>query len=225
MFVIHCFVAISTVSLHRKMDWNSTLLCPTGLAPWMPNSDDIAPCFQQLFFQIPTGAIFAILSSYHCGRKTRYVLRNNVQMNMINIRILAVLLLGLFPLFKFYHAVKIDIHIWPIDILVGCVELVSFFVHLGFLLTHRRYGDVGHRGPLFLGVVWCVMYLLSIVWVFKGTPWSWSYLVVAMQSVYGLTLLPSGNARIITLNQIQEDVRERGEVYNVSDLNKFFASP
>ncbi|KAG4079388.1 hypothetical protein HA402_008080 [Bradysia odoriphaga] len=189
------------------MDWNSTLLCSTGLSPWTPDSDDIAPCFQQLFFQIPTAAIFATLSSYHCGRKIRYVLRNNVQLNAINVRILAVLSLGLFPLFKFYYAAHNDIHIWPIDILVGCVELVAFFVHLGFLLTHRRYGDLSHRGPLFLGVVWCVMYLLSIIWVFKGTPWPWSYLVIVLQSVYGLTLIPRGDARRITLNQIQEDER------------------
>lgn len=189
------------------MDWNSTLLCPTGLSPWTPNSNDIAPCFQQLFLQIPSMVLFATLSSYHCGRKTHYVLRNNVQLNLINIRIVSVLTLGFFPLFKFYYAATNNIRVWPIDVFVGCVELVSFFVHLGFLLTHRRYGDVSHRGPLFLGVVWCVMYLLSVIWIFKGKPWPWSFVAGIMHTLYAVSMIPSGDARIITLNQIQQDVR------------------
>lgn len=189
------------------MDWNYTVLCPTGLSPWSPNSNDIAPCFQQLFLQIPSTVLFATLSSYHCGRKKHFVLRNSAHLNLINIRILSVVVLGLFPLFKFYYAATNDIHIWPIDILVGCVELVSFFVHLGFLLTHRRYGDVSHRGPLFIGVVWCVMYLLSITWLFKGVPFPWSFVATMMHTLYAGSMIPSGDARIIPLNHIQQDVR------------------
>lgn len=204
------------------MDWNSTLLCPTGISPWTPNSSDIAPCFQQLFLQVPFAILFATISSYHCGRKTHYVLRNNVQLNLINIRILSVLTLGLFPLFKFYYSTKNDIHVWPIDILVGCVELVSFFVHLGFLLTHRRYGVVSHRGPLFLVVVWCVMYLLSAIWIFKGNPWPWSFVAIIMHSLYACTLIPSGDARIVTHNQIQHDVRCLSFNKTVLVLTDFF---
>lgn len=189
------------------MEWNSTLLCRTGLSPWTSNSNDIAPCFQQIFLQVPSAAIFAILSSYHCGRKTHYVLRNKVQLNLIKIRILSVLVLGLFPLFKFYYNASYNVHVWPIDILVGCVELVAFFVHIGFLLTHRRYGILSHRGPLSLGVVWCIIYLLSVIWIFKGDPWPWSFVPVVMHSLYALTLIPNGNAQIVRLNQIQQDVR------------------
>lgn len=189
--------------------WNSSLLCPTGLSPWTPNSSDIAPCFQQMFLQIPSAVIFTILSSYHCGRRTQYVLRNNTQLNLINIRILAVLLLGLFPLFKMYYVVTNNIHVWPIDIMVGCVELLAFFVHLGFLFSYRRYGGISHRGPLFVGVVWCIMYLLSAIWVFKGNSyfWPWSIVAIIMHSIYGITLIPSGQARLISFNQIQQDVR------------------
>lgn len=188
------------------MDWNSTLLCPTGLSPWTSNSNDIAPCFQQLFLQIPSTVIFATLSAYHCGRKTFYVLRNDVQLRSISLRILSVLVLGLFPLFKFYYAASNGIHVWPIDILVGCVELISFFVHLGFLFTHRRYGDVSQRGPLFLNVVWCVMYLLAVIWVFKGNPWPWSFVGIAMHTLYAVSMVPSGSARVMTRSQIQQDV-------------------
>lgn len=120
----------------------------------------------------------------------------------------ATMILGSFPLFKFYYAATNDIHVWPIDILVGCVELVSYFVHFGFLLTHRRYGGLSHRGPLFLGVVWCVLFLLSVVWIFEGTQWRWSFVVVVMHIIYAVSLIPSGDARLITLNQIQHDVRK-----------------
>lgn len=188
------------------MEWNSTLICPTGFLPWKPHSNNIEPCFQQLFLQIPTAVLFAILSSYNSGRKGRYVLRNNVQLNLINIRCLAVLSLGVFPLFRFYYAANNDIHVWPIDILVGCVEMISFCVHLGFLLVYRRYGGHSHRGPLFLGVTWSVMFLLNIVWVFEGKPWPWSFVAIVLHTVYGITLIPSGDARMIMRHQIQQDV-------------------
>ncbi|KAJ6648254.1 ATP-binding cassette sub-family C member 10 [Pseudolycoriella hygida] len=190
------------------MDWNSTLLCPTGLSPWAPGSNNIAPCFQQLFLQIPVAILFAIISSYHCGRKSDYlVVRNKAQKLAIKIRLVAVFTLGLIPLFQFYDAASNDIHVWPIDLLVGCVQLLAFFVHLGFLLTQRLYGDVSQRGPLSLGVIWCVIFLLNIIWIFEGNPWPRSYLAIVMHAVYACTLIPSGEAEIVTLRQTQEDER------------------
>lgn len=191
--------------------WNFTLLCPTGLSPWVPHSNDLAPCFQQLFLQIPSLVIFAILSSYHSGRRIHYVLRNATQFRLIHLRIMATFILGLYPLFKVYYVVTNNIHIWPIDVMVGCVEIVTYFIHLGFLLTLRRYGGISHRGPLLIGVTWSTMYLLSAIWLVKGSSyfWPWSIVVIVMHSIYAISLIPAGDARLIISSQIQQDVSFR----------------
>lgn len=113
--------------------WAWTNICPTGVRPWLPDTKQLAPCFQQLFLQIPVLIIFAILSAYHAGRIASGVSvhRNRVQGVALRLRMVAVLSLVAFAAFKFVYAQRVGIELWPIDVLVGCVEMIVFFVHFG----------------------------------------------------------------------------------------------
>lgn len=113
--------------------WSWTYVCPTGLRPWLPDTKQLAPCFQQLFLQVPILILFAAISAYHSGRIANGMLvhRNRVQRITIHIRMLVVLALGVFPVFKYFYILRTGMEYWPIDILVGSIEMIVFAVHLG----------------------------------------------------------------------------------------------
>lgn len=111
--------------------WNWTYFCPTGLTPWLPNANYLTPCFQQICLQLPILILFAIISSYHFGRQKCLVVRNRTQIRCIYIRILAVLLMAFLPLIKIYFLITRNAPVYAIDLLVVCVECVTWIVHFG----------------------------------------------------------------------------------------------
>lgn len=121
--------------------WNWSDMCPTGLTPWIPNSNDLAPCFQQLCLQIPILMLIAVFSAYHFGRQATLVARDKTQMRMLYLRVFAILLLSFLPLFRTYALLVNRIQIWPSDILIACTECVTWIVHLGefYLSSHFEH--------------------------------------------------------------------------------------
>lgn len=113
--------------------WNWYELCPSGLTPWTPNTNNLTPCFQQIFLQVPVFTFFAITSAYYFGRYNSNIVRNRTQMQMLVLRIVAVLLLSGVPVCKlFYILARKNIHdIWPIDVLTSIFEGITYFVHFG----------------------------------------------------------------------------------------------
>lgn len=75
--------------------------------------------------------LFAVLSAYHFGRRTSPVVRNHIQRRALYLRLIAVSALVLYPFFKYYILVSRQLHVWPIDVLVGGSEAVAFTVHFG----------------------------------------------------------------------------------------------
>lgn len=117
--------------LPSTIQWNWTFICPTGLKPWSTHSKQLAPCFQQIFFQLPTLVLFAVLSSYHFGLRHGPVVRNHIQRRVLYVRLAAVLVIAVYPFFKYYILVTHQLQVWPIDVLVGGTETVAFTVHFG----------------------------------------------------------------------------------------------
>lgn len=116
----------------HKTDWNWTYICPTGITPWLFETHQLATCFQQIFLQIPMLVVFAIISACHFGAVTnRRIQRNDVQTIMLNIRICSASILGLYPFFKYCYMKVFDLHVWPIDVLVGGCEMIAYIVHFG----------------------------------------------------------------------------------------------
>lgn len=133
----------------QPSQWAWTNICPTGVRPWLPDTKQLAPCFQQLFLQIPVLITFAILSAYHAGRIAGLsIRRNRVQCAALSLRMFAVLALFAFSVFKFIYARNSGIDFWPIDVLVGCFEMVVFFVHFGE--TNKRLVYISINGFCFM---------------------------------------------------------------------------
>lgn len=126
-------------NLTEKWHWNWNDMCTTGLTPWIPNTNDLAPCFQQIFLQTPVSALFAISSAYYFGFYTTNVSRNKVQIRMIVLRIIAVLFMSIVPVCKMFYIIsKMHINdIWPIDILTSIAEGIAYIVHFGIIYFKR----------------------------------------------------------------------------------------
>lgn len=112
-----------------SLNWRWEDFCETG-NNISSNSSVIAPCFQQLHIQLPTYAWFAIFSSYHYGLMSGGVFRNRTQMTCLNLRALFTLLLALVPTVQLLNTMNRE-KIWPVDILLTCVQFVAWTVHFG----------------------------------------------------------------------------------------------
>lgn len=118
--------------MNSSWNWDWLSLCPTGLTPWSPHSNDLAPCFQQLFLQLPALSIFAISSSYFCGRVLYQVIRSKTQIRLLYLRITAILCLSIISMCQLVYMLFIyKENIWPIDILIGCTEILAYTIHFG----------------------------------------------------------------------------------------------
>lgn len=112
-------------------NWNWTYFCPTGLTPWEPHNKYLAPCFQEICLQLPTLAIFAIISAYYFGRQTVLVRRDALQQFLISMRIMAVTFIIILQFYKMFELIVTKMHIWPIDILLCGFQIISWFIHMG----------------------------------------------------------------------------------------------
>jgi ATP-binding cassette subfamily C (CFTR/MRP) protein 10 len=111
------------------LEWKWEKFCETGLNI-SSNTSVIAPCFQQMHIQLPTFAWLAIFSSYHYGLLTGEVYRNRTQLICLNLRALIVLGLALTPVIQLLNTMN-SITIWPVDILLTCVQFLAWTVHFG----------------------------------------------------------------------------------------------
>lgn len=109
--------------------WNWEEFCETGLNITSPTSS-ITPCFQQLHIQLPTFAWFAVFSSYHYGMLSTEIYRNRTQVICLNLRALLALALAVTPAVQILNTMK-DSKIWPVDILLTCVQFLAWTVHFG----------------------------------------------------------------------------------------------
>lgn len=114
-------------------EWNWGEFCESGLNI-SSNTSSIAPCFQQIHIQLPTYAWFAIFSSYHFGKLSNEIYRDRTQLICLNIRAIIVLGLALTPLLQILMTMN-TVKIWPVDILLTCVQFLAWTVHFGESLT------------------------------------------------------------------------------------------
>lgn len=75
------------------------------------------------------------------------------------------------------------------------------------LLSIRYHGEIDHRGPLIIIVLWLTIFALSLVWLktsLKYTYWPWALLNVIFNSLYAATLLPNGSATLLRRRNIDD---------------------
>lgn len=190
------------------LNWNWDDFCSTGLNI-STNSSSIAPCAQQIYFQLPIFALFAILSSFHYGNLSTEILRNRMQIVCLTLRALISLAMAILPLSKLLILMRNEEHIWPVDILLACVQAIAWTVHFALIAALRKFGEISHRGPLNLLILWSCILALSILWL-ETNMTTFSKLRAALNIIYAFTLIPLGKSQII----IRERQREREPLIN-----------
>lgn len=114
--------------------WDWAKFCETGLNI-SSNASTLAPCFQQMHIQLPTFAWFAIFSAYHYGMLGAEVYRNRTQVVCLNLRAWISLALAVTPVIQLLKSMD-KIEIWPVDILLTCVQVLAWTVHFGESQTY-----------------------------------------------------------------------------------------
>lgn len=211
-----------------SIPWNWTAFCSTGLKPFESDSNDFLPCFQEVFLQLPIFALFAICSSYYCGIHEAPVVRDQAQIYLIHVRITASAVAGSIPVLQALVLKANDVKIYPAEVLLTCTQFISWIVHIGFLLTQRRYGGLNHRGPLALIVVWTAVLVLDFVWLKSSIShqeyWPWSLIRILANCSYLLTFIPKGHARLtrsrVAADEEQQSLLRHRYVYFNADFNE-----
>uniref|UniRef100_W8AAQ1 ABC-type xenobiotic transporter n=1 Tax=Ceratitis capitata TaxID=7213 RepID=W8AAQ1_CERCA len=208
--------------------WNWTEFCSTGIKPFAASSNDLLPCFQEIVLQIPIYTIFATISAYNFGYYTRSVLRDEVQIRLLYLRIIVSVVLALLPILKIFVFRHEGVKLYAVDVLVVSVECVMWAVHVGYLLSARRFGGLSHRGSLCMNVTWLAVFVLDIVWLRTSVNydwWPWSLVTVIFDLFYALTLIPAGSAVLSAAsrypaNREDESLLGNRYTYFTFDLNE-----
>ncbi|XP_031634883.1 multidrug resistance-associated protein 7 [Contarinia nasturtii] len=192
-------------------NWNWSYVCPTGLTPWQAEQKFLSPCFQQICLQLPMLFIFAIISAYFFGNQTVLIRRNKTQHFFISLRVLASFLIIILHFYSMYQMIVTEVPIYPIDVLLMGFQILTWSIHIGFLLVLRNHGNLSHRGPLFILVIWIALALLSGIWLrtaIYSKNWLNAAILVALHFVYLLSLMLKGNSTYIQRRTLQVDERQ-----------------
>lgn len=85
----------------------------------------------------------------------------------------------------------------------------------GFLAVLRRHGDLSHRGPLVILVIWIAIALLSCIWLRSSIlkfehdsshNYTNDVILVCLHSIYCLTLLFKGSSTYVQRRSADDDV-------------------
>lgn len=74
----------------------------------------------------------------------------------------------------------------------------------------RNHGDLSHRGPLFILVIWIALALLSCIWLrtaISANSWTNAAILVVLHAVYLISLLLKGNSTYIQRRALDNEVR------------------
>lgn len=111
--------------------WNWTEFCPTGIKPFVSDSNDLLPCFQEIVLQLPIYTIFAAISAFYFGSYTNAITRNVTQLRLIHLRVAISIVLALLPVCKIFVFHHTNVQLSAVDVLVVCTECVMWIVHCG----------------------------------------------------------------------------------------------
>lgn len=73
----------------------------------------------------------------------------------------------------------------------------------------RNHGDLSHRGPLFILVIWIAICLLSVIWLrtaISANNWQNAAVLVVLHAVYFISLILKGKSTYIQRRALDSDV-------------------
>ncbi|XP_014255576.1 multidrug resistance-associated protein 7 [Cimex lectularius] len=190
-------------------DWSWQDFCNRdSFVVWNTKHRDFDLCFQFLIFHIPVLTLVAVFSAYYTGALFYYFRRSRIEKWVLRVRTVTTLVLAGLPVVCAYmEEVMFPGHLKPVDYLLVAIECFAWLMHFCFLLVLCNKLGPNLRGPVFLGVIWAVNYMLSWVSLHSnylivqdpdsdlyasGVPFRFSIIKVVVQSIYLCTLIPSG---------------------------------
>lgn len=75
----------------------------------------------------------------------------------------------------------------------------------------RIRGPVSHRGPLIIGCLWILIFLIAVIWAHTYILtefWPWAVSTLIFHLIYGISLIPEGKAIFTRPRNREEDVSE-----------------
>lgn len=145
------------------------------------------PCFQQICLQLPALVLFAIFSAYHFGHQTVLVRRSRIQTVHIYVRAIATFLLAVLPFYDLFHMIRNGVRIWPIDVLLNCMEIFTWMIHLG-----KPPVPMTHHWPLLmLHSIDRILVVASKSWRFESPRTTVCDRFVAVERIVGVCVAPN----------------------------------
>lgn len=187
-----------------NMNFSWMDLCgPEGLIPWYPTRHDVGVCFQQIFLEIPVLITFAVVSAYYYGNRPLRGTGSQQRRLRIRFRLAISLIIAILPVI--HETIKLKFtnsKLRQVDVLISGVEVITWFVHSGYILTLRHEKNV--NGPIPCRVLWTLTAVLSAINVRSQalinqtandevSSWNlkFSIALLVLQIIYGLTFIPS----------------------------------
>lgn len=189
-----------------KFRWNWKEFCGTdNFTIWTENHLDLTQCFQTVCLQIPLLFAIAVVSAYFAGKYETWTIRTSREKHIIKLRMAVVLCLTLLPpiriITQIIHDPKI---VYEVNYLFTILESITWFVHFIYVAALRNRLGSSLRGPLILGCLYATFYVICVIraksiytiYINDESPQAWIFLTFAwitlvMQTLYGLTLIPS----------------------------------
>ncbi|XP_049867954.1 uncharacterized protein LOC126368123 [Pectinophora gossypiella] len=181
--------------------WKWEDMCgPVGLRPWDDVNKDFGQCFQELFLQIPTYFLIAIVSGYYVGYRKEWVIREKTQERAVVFRSFVVLALVFIPIIELYIFItKPGFTLYPVDYFAAGASCLAWLVHFGYVLALKHRLGASARGPFLQLILWFCSVLVSMVAlrtsIHTGTITAFNIATLSCHALYLLTLLPSSDSR------------------------------
>lgn len=172
---------------------------------WDTSHQDLSQCFQILCLQIPILSLIAVISSYYAGKYGEWTVRTSREKNIIKTRMTIIIFLAIVPAIRIVTQIINDPKsLYVINYFFTIIESISWFIHFSYVSALKNRLGSSLRGPVILGSLWTMFYVVCIIrarsfylsYVTNPTydtmVWLiFSFIMIGLQTVYGLTLIPS----------------------------------
>lgn len=206
-----------------------------GLVPWSPSKHDVGYCFQQIFVLVPVLILFAIVSAYYYGSRSERRTSARHQKCIIHFRFTFTVFIAIIPIIKFFVGMLYTTGMFrPVDYLSAGVEIITWFVHAGYVLSLRHDDNV--QGPILVRVLWTLLVVLSITnlrtqiltsdensEIVYHLNFGFCVALIVLEVLYGLTFLPfiGPSEPNLTLIRRQSHFSERSHLLRPSVYHGF----
>lgn len=194
---------------------------------------NIGKCFGQLTLSLPSSVILTAVSSYYLGKEYNWVVRDQVQVNVLSLRAFFCLLLAFISLSNLIVKSYFNENLFLIDYMVSFITTCSWLFHGLFVIILKQRVSRSLRGPLLslgawmLTVIPCAFQLRKDISTFSAkaieSPEFWldvSY--VSIQFFYLLTLIPYGMAGVTGFDRTFQSLADENLIHQrLLNYNRF----